>query len=869
MPRTVDDIEQDEAPRDKTTRNSLNTRARDNRKKETTDVDTLDDSTKNRSDKDGGHRRNQSGGTQTGGSGNQTRSGNTTVQSSNPDLAIADFVTNLFGSTSGGVTGGGTNTGGGTGGGTNTGGGTGGTNTGGGTGGTNTGGGTGGGREEQPPKDDNFIDNTPDNGEQNTGGDRSGQFGEGTGTNPPSFFGEGRNRSKGKYVEYKGVQYPIDRKGTEYSDTETDISKQNAAWQDDTFTVGTTTFNLKDYFNLSDEEKISKFNDALGLKNPQNPSEKIDVSSIRYVIKPESKYGMVVVVKPPSGVTAPNSNYDGDIAFEDDGNLIINGTKYSSKNVTINGGDTAAEWLSKLVDSRLKKPDGSSDDSPRNTYVGWGLGEPPASNTDTPNDENPATNPTDPEQKFEAKEKSNQSPEGAPVNVENSKALTTAKLRDLQESKAEVPVSMRITSHLINLTSAPPVKGPNWGFRAQKTENLGLKENELKVESKLTHSVKWYFGAVWSGLTKKPVLGVDIPSDKSLLKMIDYPIIMNFPEVGIPNNVVPYVAENQTEQHRMVKENAGFGPTGKYGIGTDLQYSNWAEIHHWCGMFAKHACEHSGYKPVRQFKWSVANGVTITYSANTPNPITKETNGTYGNVPMFINPETNNWEVDPEFYKMGSPSSGEGDQREFNKMYTFYKKTHFEKKTVTNNTVIVKGKPKNKESVKSEKIAIQVYESLLPNPISIYFINGVHYNGSGLTEMGKKLMEHFLSQRGWETSIITRGSHIELCGYLNPDGSMWRLGGNTKSGSVTGAGGQFASQKGFIWNFGDTKKPGQHCAFHKLTPTSEYQKIEPTMNGQFRRTDLVDSYYKALKGGDKKVLKTLKNNLYDQIVEPG
>jgi hypothetical protein len=37
------------------------------------------------------------------------------------------------------------------------------------------------------------------------------------------------------------------------------------------------------------------------------------------------------------------------------------------------------------------------------------------------------------------------------------------------------------------------------------------------------------------------------------------------------------------------------------------------------------------------------------------------------------------------------------------------------------------------------------------------------------------------------------------------------------------------------------------------------------MNGQFRRTPIVDSYYRSI--DNKTILPTLKNVLYDQIVE--
>ena len=41
------------------------------------------------------------------------------------------------------------------------------------------------------------------------------------------------------------------------------------------------------------------------------------------------------------------------------------------------------------------------------------------------------------------------------------------------------------------------------------------------------------------------------------------------------------------------------------------------------------------------------------------------------------------------------------------------------------------------------------------------------------------------------------------------------------------------------------------------------------MNGIFRRTELVDNYMKAVANKQKGILATLKNTLYDQIIEPG
>ena len=314
-------------------------------------------------------------------------------------------------------------------------------------------------------------------------------------------------------------------------------------------------------------------------------------------------------------------------------------------------------------------------------------------------------------------------------------------------------------------------------------------------------------------------------------------------------------------------------------------FSSWGERHHWCGFSTAFCFNHSGYEPKNPLTNPAgAHNASIVYAELTPKPLTPESEGTYASLPMFVNPDTGKMEVDPDLQNLGCPVKGGDDAREHCHFYKFYKQTKYTKKEtkIEPVTKMVKGKPEvfNKEIVTKTDIEIKVYEQMLANPISVYFIRGIHFTKGGMTDMGKKLMEHFLSQRGWEASIITRGSHVEVCPYLNPDGSMWRIGGNTGSntisgnaaaGKVSGAGWRFCCQPGKIWDFaGDGV--GAHIAFHKLLNSKsspDSQKIEPTMNGIFRRTELVDNYMKAVVNRQKDVLATLKNTLYDQIIEPG
>lgn len=864
----LDDIEQDEAPRDDRTRGSLNTTNRTNTKRDNVDKDTADKIGNERQDTDGGHKRDTTSGGAVVSSGNkQVKKDPPPEEKTNDDNAISGFIQKLLSGTFGDTkedeeeikTGNNQD------------------------------------EEDRPPSDEELdsgeADDTPP--VTTTGSDRSGEFGSGSGGNDgPTFIAEGRNRSKGLHIEYKGVKYTIDRKGTT-----DDLDAGSQAWQDDTVTVGTTVISLKDYFAKSDEERKKMFSDAVGGSSSDVPAtppttKKFNVKSIFWVVKRDSKYGAIVEVSFDNNGTKTN------VIFDDTGHVEILGVKYSAKEVFIDGdGSYVVEWLKKQVDD-------TKSEELTALYVGWGFtpDTPPA---DTPNDENPATNPQDPEQKFEIKEKSNESPEGAPVQVENSKALTEIKKRLLDAKRDGVPASMRIQSFI------KPVFGPGdtsipggiwagstslgyWAFRSNVngTANQAGAANEYKrVESSITGAVKFGPGkATWTGITKKAILGVQVHPEKNL-KITNYPIIMNAPEVGIPNTAIPYVFENQTEQHRMVT--GGIFNESGWGIGAMESYSSWAERSHWCGYHAKFCWNHSGYitpPAITLDNPEGAGNATDVYSKTLPKPVTQDSEGTYASLPMFVNPDTGKMEVDPDLYNMGSPIKGAKDAREHCHLYKFYKQTSYTKKTIQKipGTKKVNGKiveVMNEKELK-EQIAITVYEQMLPNPISAIFIRGIHFNGqkeSGqITEMGKKLMDHFLSQRGWEASIITRGGHVEVCPYLDPDGTMWRLGGNTGSDAisgnaaagsakVSGAGWRFCCQPGKIWNFaGDG--PGGHIAFHKLINSQsspEYQKVEPTMNGIFRRTELVDNYMKAVVNRQKGILATLKNTLYDQIIEPG
>lgn len=868
MPRTVDDIELDSVPDGKIASRSLNTKASTNLKIDSVDDDVKDNQQNNRKDDDGGHRRDDSGKPANNPDSvfykNRTED---TSSNESEDTGIADFARDLFGDTkedeeeikSGGGQTGGSN--------------------------QDT-------QDRQPTDEELDSDRQEETPPSSTSGsDRSGQFGAATGGNEgPTFIAEGRNRSKGLYIEYKGVKYTIDRKGTT---DELDAGSQ--AWQDDTVTVGTTVISLKDYFEKSDEEREKMFSNAVGGSSSDVPvtppaTKKFTVKGIFWVVKRDSKYGAIVEVGFDNNGTRVNATFD------DTGHIEILGVKYSAKEVFIDGdGSYVVAWLKKQVDD-------TKSEELAALYAGWGFtpDTPPA---ETPTDENPSTNPVDPEQKFEAKPKASESPQGAPQNVENSAALTTAKLRELGGKIIDPGPSMNMWDSKDGYKTAKEVAIGTKGYHGlrdqkQKTNGLGFPNKELDLTTKLIGSVKKFFDAEWSNLiTGAPVKVAKNPKD---LNLIDYPIIMNFPEVGIWNKKIPFVADTQTEQHRMLykdfrtthnMDNWGIGtygyaaPNAKKGTVEKGGFANFAEQPHWCGIFTEHCITHGGYIP-----WTSTGGLAGANNIN--NAFFKrsvqilqqsgsESEFALASVPTYtdtngsitINPElfTKNWYTeDKKGNRTYSFGSGEGYDYKTRMYKLLIEGAVYEEKTETEIVMAPSGdgskvKPTKKTKTTRERIPVAIRESFLPNPIMAYFIKGIHFTNDAMTPQGKKLLEHLLSQRGWETAIISRGGHIEVCPYVNPDGTIARFGGNTSSTVVTRDGGKFAAKNNSIWGFAKQAPTGGYVVFTRLKPTSEYQKIDPTLNGQFRRTEIVDNYYRSI--NNKTILPTLKNVLYDIIVE--
>lgn len=576
-------------------------------------------------------------------------------------------------------------------------------------------------------------------------------------------------------------------------------------------------------------------------KPPQNTDRYpiIDGKVVKTVVGPDGKE---YPIDPKTGsVTIPSKNADG-----------------TTKEITY---DAKTYLENKKQDDAMANAESKKNDAENKSTNGQ----------KTNTSDAPSTKPGNEIEKNEAKAKSNASPQPASENVDKSAALTEAKLREINRSNQTAPSSIIITSFfekdkIKSLTSVEP---GYWGWRTggeSKSPN-GVPENELdKDKSGIAASVRYRFGGTWDGLTKSTGRDAQVSKNKNDLKIIDYPIIMNFPEVGIWNKTIPYVAQEQTEQHMVINPCSAYHIPGGYGIGQFSQQNpknpSWGEAPWWCGISTVAALKYGGYSSV--YTQGAGAGQVTAAAWKENKKIINEKSDTFASFPAVIE----NGVERPVHGFLDSGWDGRDNCPFFLKYYNSKiekRPTQFETKVETK--TVGKGKNKKKITVerqvpiKSEEVAVAVYEGLLPNPNIVVFVRNYHFTDAGVTKEGKKLLEHVLSQKGWEVSVLTKGKHVEVAVYLNPDGTGVSFGGNTVANTAAANGGTFAVRQFTLSGF---CSESDMVAFSKCVYKGQPQKVESTMNGLFKRTPIVDSYYRA--AGSENVLSVLKS-IYNTIVE--
>lgn len=561
----------------------------------------------------------------------------------------------------------------------------------------------------------------------------------------------------------------------------------------------------------------------------------------------------------------------------------------SQRNVESNLKDNASEidyaklWLSS---------EGLFEDS-----VEEGLND--ASATDDINDaEDGSTTSGDSLDKNPAKEKSQETPEGAPEQVEQSPAMTKRNFERIQAGVTQISPSLLAQNQ--RTTGKIGARG-YWAFR-RYPDNTPFGKPEFELNSTVVNgfctvdgkigSVPYHFGGDLYKLRKNTGRGVGVISGRE--NVVDFPIWMNFPEVGLWNTLVPYVADNQTEQHMgMIPSGTTYfhNLPGGYGIGLYQNVSlrkpdeaNWGIAPPWCGITTNAVIKHGGYIHYHGSVIGAGDGAEDWWLKSVKNfngnKIEEDVGfsnwGMFASIPVTIK-DGENIPIKSFFRK--NPNTGEdkwfkGDQsteafldkpivEEYTEMIKVKKKTY---EPDPNNPRGKKVKIFEVEEprIKKRNVPQLHYEQLLPNPTGIMFLRGIHYDPKeGITAAGTRLLDHLFNQTGWEIGAVTRNSHVETLLYLNPDLTGVNIGGNTGSRySKYLHQGNHMTVKKF-----DISWPGtaNFFAITKCIYTWGPQKVDSNLNGKFRRTPIVDSYY-SLIGREQNVFSGLKS-FYDRILD--
>lgn len=544
--------------------------------------------------------------------------------------------------------------------------------------------------------------------------------------------------------------------------------------------------------------------------------------------------------------------------------------RFGDPNAKVNNGDTNNVTGSATPTTTTTTP---TTETTGSTVTQDGTGQTTTKTDTTKTDPNQQT---DSNKKEEAKPKANESPEGAPAKVDESAAMTEEKSTELNKNNVKQGDHVRIFGgNWFNPVPNPGAKpGGVWAWRKIDSNNLKGPANEFNQQAgPIVAEVKYFFGADWNRLLNG--LNSNKPSKQNV---IDIPIIMNFPEVGVFNKICPYVAEENTEFHMMIAKSVG--NEGGYTYGTAATAA-WGDKDYWCGHWTMWCESKGGYEGNNNGNagapnvvgWNKAlanfgNGRGTKSFAGYPATTVNGQTGVYNN---YFDFQVKNSKGVLERYKW--------DGREPGKLFAqgYNIKTPTIIKTETIPDLDKKGKQKidkkgnpvfktvQKEIPDPNAPKVNHWEQLMSDPIQAIFFEGYHFTKSGLTAAGKKLCAHFVNNCNAECFTLSRGDHVEFGIFLNPDGTLVSFGGNTSgvylaSGQTPRNGTQFVVRVGTLWGFGSSNGMTVITAMK-----GSGQKITSKLNGKFRRTPLYNAYSNAV-GKDTKLSPSYKK-IMDKITE--
>lgn len=478
----------------------------------------------------------------------------------------------------------------------------------------------------------------------------------------------------------------------------------------------------------------------------------------------------------------------------------------------------------------------------------------------------------DVQKKEEVKEKQAESPQTAPAVVDTSNALTEEKAKEIQQSAFQSTIDGSGWFVYDYMESIPNTKkmiddeklkdGKKFWIVRRKpkggsTPTGNAQENEKKLEvGPALGSVQYYVGVEQKQLVAKA------PVDGGIQSIVDVPLALNFPSVGVYNKAIPYMASGgggrwPTEQLAIIqKPSIPWYNMGDWGIGNGgnpsdgVARSSWNENQWWCGAGSKYY--------TTQGKYSMPHGDPTGVPSITAGMMKKCATQARKMHPGRIYVD-NGWDwgflqVPVKWVQWANGNKGG------NIVNGAYSTEWDENSNAYNRSWLM-----NNRTHPTPIVGPWVEKGAWPSAIkaggsAAVFIAGVHYSGGSLTAAGSALWQAVTQRTNWEIAFVYNLSHVETVIWADPTSKTGRafvMAGNcgptfddAEGGGLEFAadGGCFAVKEISIFGYFGS----EHSAVILSKLSGGGNKVSAGLGAKFKSTPMVKDFVAKVKAGSDK-----------------
>lgn len=479
----------------------------------------------------------------------------------------------------------------------------------------------------------------------------------------------------------------------------------------------------------------------------------------------------------------------------------------------------------------------------------------------------------DVEKKEEVKEKQAESPQTAPAVVDNSNALTEDKAKEIQQSAFQSTAKgegwfvfdyMESTDNTKKMIDNDALTYDKrfWLVRrkpSDSTKDAAKQEKDLSVGPVLG-SVQYYVGM------NQKKLEAGAPIAGGAQSILDVPLMLNFPSVGVYNKAIPYMASGAggrwpTEQLGIIHEGrlqASWYNKGGWaiGVGTNPKSgpkSSWNENQWWCGAGSNYYTENGGYSMPHGDPTGVPT-ITATAMARA----SKAISSAFPDKKYVSGKTINNGFVQ-------YPVAWDNELKS-NVVRGAYHFNNNQKDNAYSSSWLMQNRISPMPIIQPWFTPGPVYGSTINFGGSVaVFIKGFHFAGGSLTAQGKTLWNVITNSLDWDVAFVYNLSHVETIIWANPaspTGEAIVMAGNasptftpgTLDGGYTNDGGSFSVKKINIFSTAGFANSNHGVIIISKLTHKQSKKISKGLGAKYKSTPMIKDYIAKVEAGSDKNL---------------